>query len=65
MTWKQAARVFRRRWLSADIIAERYLDRFLKTHERCARLEGALQEIAGCNDGRGYMPELAQKALRK
>lgn len=27
------------------------------------RWKAALEEIAGCNDGKGYMPELAQKAL--
>lgn len=28
------------------------------------RWRAALKEIAGCNDGKGYMPELARKALR-
>lgn len=69
MNWKQAARAFRRRWLSAEWIAEwiaeRNIDRFLRTHERCRQLEAALEEIARCNDGKGYMPELAKKALQK
>lgn len=63
MNWRHAARIFRRRWISAEWIAERNIDRFLRTHERCRQLEAALKEIAGCNDGEGYMPELAKKAL--
>jgi hypothetical protein len=29
------------------------------------RWRAALAEIAGCNGGRGYMPELARAALKK
>jgi hypothetical protein len=32
--------------------------------EENARMRWALTEIAGCNDGKGYMPELARRALR-
>lgn len=63
MNWKEAAGVFRWRWRVAEKVAERNIDRFIHAHERVQQLETALEEIASCNDGRGYMPELAQKAL--
>lgn len=34
-----------------------------KLAQEILRLRAALTEIAGCNGGKGYMPELAKKAL--
>ena len=47
-----------------------YLENLTATQARCTELleemrryKLALQSIAGCNYGKGHMPELAQKAL--
>lgn len=68
MNWKQAARVFRLRWLQAEDVADLAVERLFRNHERhkerVRQLEAALEEIARCNDGKGYMPELAQRALK-
>jgi len=45
VTWKQVARIYRRRWLQAEALAEKNIDRFLAAHEKNKSLEARVAEL--------------------
>ncbi len=61
--WKSAARAFRKEAAQATRDWAELSERVIKLTNENERLRAALTKIAGCNDGGGYMPGVARKAL--